>query len=273
MKTPYKYFTIDDATYAYTIAGKGEPLVLLHGFTGSHQTWEECIKTWENDYKVISLDLPGHGRTKIQSIRTMRMFCTDLNYFLKELTIDKAHILGYSMGGRVALSFAIQYPEKVRTLMLESASPGLKTAKERMERQRQDAILAEQILKNGIVRFVNDWENIPLFETQKQLKPVIREKIRQERLSQSPQGLADALRYMGTGTQPSNWGKLQELLMPVLLIVGRFDEKFIQTNQRMQQGVRDAELRIIEQAGHCIHVEQPEKFVKMVMEFMEENYT
>jgi len=268
-----KFIVSKDVKYAFTIQGEGEPLVLLHGFTGSKKTWEECIKTWEKYFKVIALDLPGHGETDTESARTISEFCSDLQDILKMLKIDKAHLLGYSMGGRIALSFAIHYPESVHTLILESASPGLKTNAERLKRVENDTNLAEQIMEKGIIHFTDYWENIPLFETQKQLTASVRDKIRQERLSQSPEGLAGSLVNMGTGKQPSFWKRLHELEMPVLLVVGELDRKFIDINQEMQQEIEEVQLKTCEEAGHCIHVEQPEKFVKIVMEFIEKKLT
>src|SRR5690625_2649067 len=218
-----KFIETNDATYRYTVQGEGEPLVLLHGFTGSIKTWDDCSKKWAKDFKVISLDLPGHGKTVTKSPRTMDSFCEDLQTLLEKLDIKKVHLLGYSMGGRAALSFAITYPESVATLILESASPGLKTEIERENRIEADARLTELILERGVEHFVSYWENIPLFETQKRLAPEIKGRIRQERLSQTSQGLADSLTFMGTGKQPSWWKMLHELNMPVCLIVGLED--------------------------------------------------
>src|SRR5699024_7304062 len=203
-----KFIVSKDVKYAFTIQGEGEPLVLLHGFTGSKKTWKECIKRLDKYFKVIALDIPGHGETDTESARTISEFCSDLQDILKMLKIGEALLLGYWMGGRIALSFAIHYPESVHTLILESASPGLKTNADRLKRVENDTNLAEQIMEKGIIHFTDYWENIPLFETQKQLTASVRDKIRQERLSQSPEGLAGSLVNMGTGKQPSFWKRL-----------------------------------------------------------------
>src|SRR5690625_7831822 len=99
------YFTVDDATYAYTMDGHGETLVLLHGFTGSSTTWESYIKRWKKEFQVIAIDMPGHGKTVCQTPRSMEKFCEDVYHFLTHLQCEKIHLLGYSMGGRAALSF------------------------------------------------------------------------------------------------------------------------------------------------------------------------
>ena len=264
--------TVKDATYHYSVCGEGEPLVLLHGFTGTGNTWETFSEKWSKFFKVIMIDLPGHGKTNVKSPRTMEQFCQDLKLLLDQLKIKKTHLLGYSMGGRAALSFALNYPDYVQSLILESASPGLKTGEERRKRREADALLAEQIMVNGIEGFTYYWENIPLFETQKHLPAHIKKVIRHERLSQLPEGMAESLLYMGTGSQPSWWDKLVEVTIPVLLVVGSLDKKFIRINQEMKKLLPNAELVTVVKSGHAVHVEQVEKFDKIVMEFLEVHF-
>src|SRR5699024_6113442 len=180
--------------------------------------------------QVITLDLPGHGKTHAREPKMMKSFSRDFNELLSHLNIEKAHLVGYSMGGRTALSFAQYYPEKVKSLVIESASPGLKTEEERQSRIENDEKLIKRLKDGGLMKFVSFWESIPLFESQKKLPKEIQKTIREERLMQTPKGLIDSLTYMGTGRQPSWWTSLDQLDMPVLLIVGEHDEKFIHIN-------------------------------------------
>src|SRR5699024_3377476 len=106
----------------------------------------------------------------------------ELKILLEELQVSKCHLLGYSMGGRVALSFAQRHPEMVSCLILESASPGLKTESERIERKEKDAKLADNILQNGLESFVDEWESLQMFSTQKMLPDDAKATIRKERL-------------------------------------------------------------------------------------------
>ena len=266
----YKFLTMNDATYAYTVQGEGEVLLLLHGFTGSSKTWKNFVEKWSHHFTVITIDLPGHGQTVTKAPKTMEAFCADVKTFLTIMNIEAAHVLGYSMGGRTALTFALLYPECIHSLLLESASPGLKTKREQEERLKADALLAEQIMVNGVADFVYYWENIPLFKTQKQLPLEVREEIRHERLSQSPEGLAESLLFMGTGRQESRWQQLSIVKQPVLLITGEQDEKFVSINKEMKNTFVQAKMEVIKKAGHAVHVEQVEKFVKIVVEFIEE---
>lgn len=261
---------IGDASYAYEIEGNGPPLLLLHGFTGRKETWVEHIQTWKSVFTCIAIDLPGHGETRTKTPRTMELYCQDLKKILVHLNIESVHLLGYSMGGRTALSFGVLYPELVTSIILESSSPGLKKVVEQKERLKQDEELAVKIVEEGLDNFITFWENIPLFKTQLSLPKAIKQKIRKERLNQTAAGLATSLRYMGTGKQPNWWGHLKDLNVPVLLLVGEEDTKFIKINQKMANLLTNQELHIIKNAGHAVHVEQSDIFGKLVTVFIKQ---
>ena len=262
------YFSKEDANYWYEIHGEGIPVVLLHGFTGSTSTWKRFIEFAPSSLQLITIDLPGHGRTIVNSPRTMESCCKDLQSLFTALGLEKIHLVGYSMGGRTALSYAMFDPERITTLTLESASPGLKTEMERKERQENDEGLAKKIELEGLESFVAYWENIPLFDSQKALPPSMKDAIRKERLGQSTKGLAMSLRYMGTGSQPSWWEKMKYFSAPVLLITGELDEKYIRINKEMSKHFPNAQFITCKDIGHSIHVEKPEIFGKLVTEFI-----
>ncbi|HLR53657.1 MAG TPA: 2-succinyl-6-hydroxy-2,4-cyclohexadiene-1-carboxylate synthase [Pseudogracilibacillus sp.] len=259
---------IGNNTYHCITAGKGEPLVLLHGFTGTSDTWLPFIERWASAFRVIAIDLPGHGKTETPDFPNMVEFCDELAEILHLFSIKKCDLLGYSMGGRVALSFSKRHPDYVESLLLESASPGLRTEAEREQRRKKDQQLADKIATEGISAFVEMWENLPLFTTQKNLPENIKQQVRKERLFQTEAGLAKSLQWMGTGAQPSWWDQLNSLHMPVYLIVGNLDKKFVEINQAMEKGMTQSELVIVHEAGHAVHVEQAEKFATIVMEFL-----
>lgn len=261
-------FTVGDATYHYKITGEGRPVVLLHGFTGSHHSWSSFISEWQDEFQLITIDLPGHGKTTTNTPRTMEACCHDLQQLFDNLELTTVHLVGYSMGGRVALSFAMLFPQYISTLILESSSPGLRSKDEQRQRVKNDEKLAQQIETDGLEAFVNFWESIPLFVSQRKLGEDLQHSIRTERLSQTEKGLTDSLRHMGTGSQPSWWDKLAGLNKPVLLIVGELDEKFVKINKEMEKSLSKAELEIVENAGHAIHVEEPKKFGKLLIAFI-----
>ncbi|MFA1821999.1 2-succinyl-6-hydroxy-2,4-cyclohexadiene-1-carboxylate synthase [Virgibacillus oceani] len=262
------YHSIGDANYWCEIHGTGEPLVLLHGFTGSCETWRSFIADWQKDFKLVMVDLPGHGKTDAPHVMTMEEACYDLHQLFSRLGLDTFHLLGYSMGGRTAISYAMYYPGKIKSLILESASPGLDTEEARKERRVKDENLADRIEKDGLERFVNFWENIPLFETQQRLPAEKKIAIREERLTQSKTGLSQSLRAMGTGSQPSWWKKLSDITIPVFLLAGALDPKFTDVSKRIYEHLPNSGLKIIANAGHAIHVEQPDIFGKIVKSFI-----
>lgn len=262
---------VNGVDYFYTMQGSGPPLLLLHGFTGDHATWTEFADRMQDRFTIISFDLLGHGKTSApadSSRYETKQVANDLATILETLKIEKAHLLGYSMGGRLALSFALLFPEKVKSLVLESASPGLSIPEEREARIHQDEQLAQMLEATGIEEFVDYWEEIPLFSTQKNLPKANQEKIRRQRLQQNPVGLAGSLRGMGTGQQPSWWSHLNNLLMPVQLICGDKDPKFCRIARDMVKVIPNAKMTEVPNVGHAIHVEDLKSFDTIVREFL-----
>ncbi len=267
-------YTIEGQPFHVKIEGEGEPLLLLHGFTGSSASWTPLMKKLSNFYKVIAIDLIGHGasgKPDDPELYTMEAMGSYLKKLLQILRIDYIHLLGYSMGGRFALSFTVQYPDCVKTLILESSSPGLITKEERDERIQNDHRLAKRIEQEGMASFVDFWESVPLFSTQKKLPLRKKEEIRKQRLSNTERGLANSLIGMGTGAQRSYWEMLDDLSIPVLLLVGEHDQKFVSIGKKMEKLLPQADFVQINDAGHTIHVEQPEIFVKMVVAFLKKH--
>ncbi|WP_227396547.1 2-succinyl-6-hydroxy-2,4-cyclohexadiene-1-carboxylate synthase [Jeotgalibacillus aurantiacus] len=262
---------IRDGYYHLQVKGSGSDLVVLHGFTGSACSWSRFQDQLQDQFRVIAIDLPGHGQTEVplnEDYVSMEIVCEDIKAVLDHLSIDQAAFLGYSMGGRTALAFSMRYPERVPSLILESASPGLKLYEERTKRRLQDEELAEFIEREGICAFTDRWEAIPLFNSQKNLPEKQKRMIREQRLSNAPEGLSASLKFMGTGHQASYWERLPELQMPVLLLTGEYDTKFVNIAEEMNKLLPNSRHEVILSAGHAIQVEQPEKFDTIVREFL-----
>lgn len=262
---------IRGVSYHVEECGVGFPLVLLHGFTGNSSTWTPFCERWGKHSRLIIPDLIGHGKTEspdeLDRYR-IEAAARDLKEVLDQIGVQQVDLLGYSMGGRLALTFAITYPKRVRKLILESASPGLLTEEERYQRRMKDTELANFIKVQGIHAFVDYWEEIPLFESMKWLPFETKEMIRLQRLSNSPQGLANSLLGMGTGFQPSWWGPaLQELPMDVLLVTGSEDKKFCGIAETMASEIKNAAWIKVKNSGHAIHVEQSKIFGTIVSDF------
>ncbi|WP_232319585.1 2-succinyl-6-hydroxy-2,4-cyclohexadiene-1-carboxylate synthase [Sporosarcina ureae] len=246
-------------------------IVLLHGFTGSTATWQQTIEELAVDYYVVAVDLIGHGKTEApEKMNRYRMEeqIEDLNEVLQKLEITNPILLGYSMGGRVALGYTTTYPDKVKSLVLESSSPGLRTSEQQLARRTADDKLADRIEQQGMIEFANFWQEIPLFHSQKKLSDSQQQAVRNERLNQRPIGLANSLRGIGTGSQPSYWQALEQLSLPVLLLTGSEDEKFEMIAQDMMKSLPNAQHETIKDAGHAIHVEKPQQFATMIKSYL-----
>jgi 2-succinyl-6-hydroxy-2,4-cyclohexadiene-1-carboxylate synthase len=201
---------------------------------------------------------------------TVSSVVADLAWIIDSLPGGRADVLGYSMGGRLALALATAYPQRVQRLILESASPGIADEQERRTRQLADEQLAERIVLEGLKAFVAQWERLPMWDSQAALPEAERERQRQTRLGHSAAGLAANLRATGTGAQPSYWEHLAELEIPTMLIAGKRDHKFAQIAGRMHEAIPDARLDVVPDAGHAVHLEQPDWYVQLVTEFLEQ---
>ena len=266
---------VNGVNYFVSATEEGEPLVLLHGFTGSSANWEGITAVFAPHFRVITIDLLGHGRTDSPpdpARYNIEKAAADISALMQTLLPAPRPplpiLFGYSMGGRLALTIALHYPHLVQALILESASPGLATEAERAERRRRDEVLANRIEREGIRPFVNFWEGLPLWDSQKNLPDEARQALRRQRLQNNPAGLANSLRGMGTGVQPSLWPRLGELKMPVLLLAGALDEKFVNINQQMAVQIPTAQLKIVANAGHTIHGERPATFNDFLLQFL-----
>ena len=254
--------------------GHGATVLAIHGFTGSLETWRPLAETLREEYSILAVDVIGHGASdspRDPRWYSMEPFVQALEELLSRLGVEKVCWLGYSMGGRIALSAAVALPHRTAGLILESASPGLATEGERESRRRSDENLAGWIEEVGIKRFVDYWESISLWASQRCLPDTVRAALRRHRLANNPSGLANSLRGMGTGAQPPVHQRLGELNDRTLLIAGGEDSKFRDIAREMTSGIRSSHLEIVPGAGHSVHLEQPERFNALVLEFLRAN--
>jgi 2-succinyl-6-hydroxy-2,4-cyclohexadiene-1-carboxylate synthase len=257
-------------------ANKNTPtLVMLHGFTGSAASWGSLLDTLAtNGLPIIALDLLGHGQSDAPpdpQRYTIERGQQDILAVLQKLGIskDQAIVLGYSMGGRIALYTA--FSGFFRALILESASPGLEDPAEREQRRLSDEALAASIERDGVPAFIERWENLPLFASQKTLPLKVREALHRQRLQNTTVGLAQSLRGIGAGVQPSLYARLPSLHIPVLLIAGELDTKFTTIARQMHHTLPHSQLHIVPAAGHTVHLERPQEFATLIGNFIQHN--
>ena len=249
---------MSESGLAAEVWGRGERLVLAHGFTQNSRCWGPFGHELAADHEVMAVDLPGHGRTDPAHD------AADLptaGRLLVETGGDAVYI-GYSMGGRTALHAAVAHPERVRALVLIGATAGLDDPEARAARRQADDVLAADLLSGGLPVFLERWLANPLFAGLPPSAAAV-----PQRLANRPEGLAASLRHTGTGTQEPLWGDLERLTMPVLVLVGADDAKFTAEGARLVEHLPRARMRTLP-GTHAVHLAQPTAAAAAVRTFL-----
>jgi 2-succinyl-6-hydroxy-2,4-cyclohexadiene-1-carboxylate synthase len=253
------------------------PLVLFHGFLGGPRAWDEVLRFLEPACPVQAFALPGHGPSPWvpglactpngeRSLRG-RTACTTFQDAVDRIAArlpDRAHLVGYSMGARVALGLAARHPAKAASLLLVGVHPGLEDDLERRARRASDEELARDLETGDLARFVDSWETQPLFATQRALPDPVRERRRAERVAHHPAALAWSLRALGLGAMPPAWTALCDLAIPVHLVTGARDEKFTQIARRVLERAPSSVHTVIGGVGHDVGLESPRALASVV---------
>lgn len=250
-----------------------DPVILLHGFTGTHRTWDLLGERLSKRHFVIMPDLPGHGRSGVPPSRAEMGIGPTSDAVAEVLRLAqgggrKAALVGYSLGGRIALHFACRHQELLSCLILEGVSPGIERDEEREERKARDEELADEIERRGVEWFVDYWQETPLLATQKDLPQHVFQRIRRDRLSNTARGLAMSLRASGTGEMAPLWKPMERLRIPVLIVVGKRDGRYVETGDAMRKSIQGSHIADVDGAGHCVHLERPEEFADLVERFL-----
>ncbi len=238
--------------------GKGPPVVLIHGFTQSAQSWGTMASTLALDHTMIALDAPGHGQSA--NVEADLPGGADL----MARAGGEAAWVGYSMGGRYALHVALRHPGLVQRLVLVSATGGMDDPADRAARRQADDGLASKVETEGVAAFVAWWLQRPLFAS---LPPEA--AALDSRLGGTAAGLAASLRRAGTGTQEPLWSQLPRLEMPVLVVAGSEDQAYLGHGHRLAASIgSNASLAVVPGAGHACHLEKPDAFLDIIRPFL-----
>jgi 2-succinyl-6-hydroxy-2,4-cyclohexadiene-1-carboxylate synthase len=238
-------------------------LLLLHGFMGSNVDFRPAIFTLAQYFHCICIDLPGHGQTLIAD----HDFVSTAEQILA-IAPDNCYLLGYSLGGRLALYLALHYPDRWQKVILESASFGLPTAEMRQERQHQDSVIARKLRQPDLdfAAFIQNWYQQSVF-TGINKHPDFPELII-SRSNNNPLALARSLEKMGLGQQPYLGELLKTNKIPLIILVGQQDTKFIEIGQQIANLCPKTELRIVSNCSHNIHFQRLDLWLEIIQEWI-----
>lgn len=236
-------------------------LLALHGFTGSPQSWDFLADQCSARRFVPAL-VGHHGAGAGAEVVDFEAEVDRLARLSAETSA--LHVVGYSLGARLALGFALRHPTRVSRLTLISGHPGLGSDAERVERRAADARWCELLLERGSLAFVDAWQAQPLWATQARLDRATLDRKRQERLSHDPAGLARSLRLTGLAEMPNYREHLAQIQVPLTLLAGSLDHKFRNLAEQMAKTVAHADLCIVDGAGHDLLLERPEFITEVI---------
>ena len=256
---------VGDASLSYYVTGEGRPVTLLHGFTQSGRSWRELISKLPAGYRWIIPDLRGHGETQIWRGAECSMdACTaDLVKLWDALGVERSHLVGYSMGGRLALHVAARRPDRVLSVFTIGAHAGLEEDAREGRRQGDEA-LAARIEKEGIEAFVNYWGSQPMFAGIERRGPTYAAEVRADRLRNHASGLACSLRGMGAGAMQPLWDDLAHVEFPCTFVAGQLDHGYVASARRLASTVANSRVEIVPRAGHSVHQERPDAVARLL---------
>lgn len=259
------FIAADGIRYAVARSGVGVPVLLLHGFTGRGADWDPFRPALERLTRPVAVDLLGHGASDAPvdpARHAVERQAADLAAFLRADGLAPAHVAGYSFGARVALRLAVDHPDVVRSLVLESPSAGIADATARSDRRAADERLAQLLEREGIAAFVDRWEALPLFAEEQTLPVEARRATRAERLRNDPRGLMASLRGAGQGAMVPLHDALPDIVLPVTVIAGALDQAGLPRAGSVAHAIPSARLVVVPDVGHAVHREAPMRFLR-----------
>ena len=249
----------------------GESVFFLHGFTGCALDWAPVVSSLNKKFNYYLIDFVGHGKSdspKENYYYYIDSIVNQLKEIILSITSSKIILAGYSMGGRIALNFAIQNISLLKGLIIESSTWGISEENLREERILRDEKLAEFIENNPIDKFIDYWMNIDLFNTQRRFSNEMLSQIREHKLENNKTGLANTLRCSGQGSMKPLYNYLKDIPVRTMLISGELDTRYTDINDQMVKLFTIAEHKVIKNAGHNTHLEEPHRFIVEINNFL-----
>jgi 2-succinyl-6-hydroxy-2,4-cyclohexadiene-1-carboxylate synthase len=261
---------VDGARYEVRVAGQGPTVLLIHGFTGRGTDWSPFLRAIHaTGHSTIVVDLLGHGRTDAPADparHAVERQAADIGEILRRHDAAPAIVVGYSMGGRVALRLTVSEPGMVRGLILESPSAGIADPRERVARAAADARLADMLEQRGLEAFLETWEAAPLFASERRLPADVQVRIQRARRRNRPPGLAASLRGAGQGSMEPLVDRLRSIACPTLVVAGALDPDGLERALVLARRIPSVRLLILPDRGHAPHRESPARFRRLLID-------
>ncbi len=256
-----------DPALKHTEEGSGRPLVLLHAFPLSRRMWDKQVDAWKRSFRVITPDFRGFGESSLGSGEMTMEICADeLNALLNQLGIqEKLVLLGLSMGGYIAFEFIRKYQDRLSALILAATQPSPdseESIKARFE-------TAQFVKDKGAAKLAERLVSRLLGKTTLDSRPAVAEEVRKLIQSNSPEGIAHAC--YGLASRRDSTPVLAQISIPTLILAGAEDIIISKIQaENMALSIPSSHLRVIENSGHLINLEQPELFNRVVLNFLNE---
>lgn len=252
-------------------------VLLLHGFSGAPESWRKVTEQLAPDVEASAPCLAGHsGHELIRGAWQPQPppnlpWCEGFESEVDRLAQWTVHfgvapcaLVGYSLGGRLALGLLHRHPRLFTRGLLIGTHAGLRDEAERRERFEVENQRVTILQEQGVGRFMDYWQDLPLFSSQRTLPMETRERQAQVRRSHSPQGLILSLRTCGMATMPNYWPHLKEIQNQTTLVVGAEDALFKRVAREMTELLPNSSLRVIENAGHNPVLESPQTLADLI---------
>lgn len=261
---------MEDHIHSWYQDKPGIPIICLHGFTGSGSDYSIVADHLKQRRPLIAPNFPDYRSKPSADEITWDSTLSILDSLIEETVEGRPCVLvGYSMGGRIALQYAMHNHSRLKGLVLIGATPGIEDAALTAERLKQDNDLADKLTDQTLDDFLTYWLNQPILKSQEAIAEPYRNRMLEERHKLSLESLSKFLQTLGTGTMPSVWHRLKQLAIPTLLVTGEQDLKFTGIAQRMVSQIPGSEHAIIKDSGHSACFEQPSAFTEQLEAFVE----
>jgi 2-succinyl-6-hydroxy-2,4-cyclohexadiene-1-carboxylate synthase len=239
------------------------PIVLLHGFTGSPQSWADVIARLPG--RVDAEPILGHD----QGLAAARPggFLGEVDRLAERIRVradGPVHLVGYSLGARLALGLLCRHPAGVASATLVGGSPGLSDEPARVARRADDACWVALLVAGDLARFADAWVAKSGCASQARLPAAALDRARAIRRGHDPAGLALALRELGLAEMPDLRGELPRVQAPVRFVAGAADDRFARLAAEQARATPRARVALVSGAGHDVPLERPAELAALI---------